>query len=110
MIHLVVPGTAGSGVRRDPRASVPLLSAPLGEPDTRRGGAGPNEALPLVPAHAGVLHSRRHGGHLAAVPPHALRCHPRTLAAAAPAFPGGGAARPSPAPGNDRLRPGAARA
>src|SRR5881396_2926147 len=107
-VHLVVPWRARSGVRRDPRASVSLLSAPLGEPDTRRGGAGPNETLPLVPAHAGVLRSRRHGGHLAAVPPHAIRRHPRTLAAAARALRMGGAARPSRAPGNDVLRRGAA--
>src|SRR5690348_18371089 len=103
-VHVLIPRRARSGVRRDPRASVPLLSAPLGKPDARGSGARPDEALPALPADAGVLRGRRYGGDLAAVPPHPLRRHPRPLAAAVGAVRMGGAARPSRAFGNDVLR------
>src|SRR5438046_10483447 len=60
-VHLVLPRRARSGIRRDSRASVPVLPAPLGEPDPRGSGARPDEALPAVPPHACLLRTRWHG-------------------------------------------------
>src|SRR5207248_4478702 len=58
-IHLVLQGRAGPGGERDSRAPVPVLSAPLGAPDARRGRARPDETLPAGPAHARWLRGRR---------------------------------------------------
>src|SRR3977135_2958183 len=78
--RLQAPGRARSVVRRDSGASVPVLCRAVGEPDSRRSGPRPDEALPPVSLHAGLVRARRHGGDLAAVPPYPLRRHPRALA------------------------------
>src|SRR5712691_6796075 len=54
-VHLVLPRCARSGIREDSGAPVPVLPAPLGEPDARGSGARPDETLSALPAHAGVL-------------------------------------------------------
>src|SRR5439155_2427311 len=107
-VHLVLPRRPGPGGGRDSRAPVPVLSAPLGAPDARRGRARPDETLPAVPAHARVLRGRRHDRGMAAVPAPALRRDPRALALAAGAVRLGGA---TGSPGRSRhhlLRRGAA--
>src|SRR5207247_3583265 len=80
-VHLVLPRRARSGIRGDSRASVPVLPAPLGEPDPRGSGARPDEALPAVPPYACLLRTRRHAGGPASMPPAPLRRHPRQPAA-----------------------------
>src|SRR5207253_10394523 len=92
----------------DSRAPLPVLSAPLGTPDARRGRARPDETLPAVPAHARVLRGRRHDRGMAAVPAPALRRDPRALALPAGAVRLGGAAGSPGRPGHHVLRRGAA--
>src|SRR3989440_9449366 len=107
-VHLVLSRRPGPGGERDSRASVPLLSAPLGAPDARRGRARPDETLPAVPAHARVLRSRRHDRGMAAVPASALRRDPRALAIPAGAVRLGGATGSPGGPRHHVLRRGAA--
>src|SRR5438874_8816104 len=107
-VHLVLSRRPGPGGERDSRAPVPLLSAPLGAPDARRGRARPDETLLAVPAHARVLRGRRHDRGMAAVPAAALRRDPRALALPAGAVRLGGAAGSPGRPGHHVLWCGAA--
>src|SRR5256885_9766036 len=104
-VHLVLSRRPGPGGERHSRAPIPVLSAPLGALDPRRGRARPDETLPAVPAHARVLRGRRHDRGMAAVPAPALRRDPRALAIPAGAVRLGGATGSPRRPGPHLPRP-----
>src|SRR5260370_13415594 len=78
-VHVVLPRDAGPADRRDPGASLPLLSPTLGAPDARRGGPPSDETVPPLPDHGRRVRARRNGGGLAPLAPPPARPHPFPL-------------------------------